>query len=400
MQKLGALCVIVLAFAAPAGRAAVVKAHFNGGAHWPTVPGSFEGMQKDTPQPHLTDRISGWAIYNTDLLTGGRKAILIGEMFAAPGFDFELTMGNLRFSKQNIHGKYEQNHATLQFNGSTFEGLFGNLDFVGIDGLDYRLLQSGFQWEMKRSINGSTALQPLKCSGYWNYQRISWTETLDILPPHAVITGGGSFSAGVQELTFDSSGSYSPGEGPGLDPAPEITKRRWTSSTGAGGSGDQLTLRAGQFDFQHPGDHVDLALTVEDNYAQTNAASFDVYYANSAPRIQSISATHNGTGGMVFSAVVADADLTSPQCLQNPDFDQVIVQFSYNNKVFQTGNGTVWYPKLMEVFGAEGDYLIFAKATDLSGDMHLTHAFVTITPEPATLAVLAIGGLALLRRRR
>ncbi len=395
MKKLALLTAILLTVSGPVSRADVVKAHFNGGVHWPTVPGSFEGMQKDTPQPHLTDDVRGWVIYNTDLLTGGRQAILIGETFAAPGFDFELDMGNLRFSKRNIHGLYDQNHATIQFNGNTFEGLFGNLDFVGSDGLDYRLAQSGFQWEMKRSVNGSTALQPIECSGYWNYQSISWTETLDYLPPHALISGAGSFSATLQELTFDGSGSYFPGETPAT-----IIEHKWSSPSGGVGGGPQLTLWADRFDFEHPGDHIDLTLTVKDSFFQTGTADVEVYYGNTPPSIISAGATDNGMGGLVFSAEYADADLTSPQYLQDPDFEQLTLEFSYNGNVFQTGEGTVWYDRLEEVFGGEGDYLIFARATDLSGDFALKPVFITVMPEPGTLAALCVGGLAILRRRR
>ena len=183
-------------------------------------------------------------------------------------------------------------------------------------------------------------------------------------------------------------------------PTPEIVEHKWTSSSGIAGSGPQLTLRADQIDFDHPGGKIDLTLTVKDNYDQVGSEAVETHYGNSPPTIRSISATDNGRNGMVFSAACVDADLTSPQQARNPQFEQLTVAFSYNGKVFHTGNGLVGYGKLLDVFGAEGKYLIFARVTDYSGDLDLEPAFVTIVPEPATLMLLAAGAMAISRRKR
>ena len=383
---------LVLLLAAGA-EAAVVKQSFSGGVFYPTVPNHFEGMQAYAWQPGLTDKVSGWLLYNTDLINPPPKAILIGDQFAAPGFDFYLKLGNLEFNKTSISGLYQGNHATIQFDeNGQYSGFFGNLDILGSNNAWYRLQQSGFTWEIKpiNPSTGTTELQPVVASGYWNYKKIDKTENLNYVPPHVIIDQApATVDAAGLAVSLDGSSSYHPSN-------LGFFSVLWKAGGNSVAGGLTTGADARTFGFAHPGTSVDLTLEITDTFFQKGSASRQVTYINSKPQVSGPSVEQTETG-MKLSVVAGDPDLLLNAWTAG--FEALEVEFLYQNQVILTGSGNeLPFDQVDALFGGPGTYELLARVRDHAGESVQMSFEAELVPEPAA-ALLLLAGVPWPRRR-
>ncbi|QQE10949.1 PEP-CTERM sorting domain-containing protein [Planctomycetota bacterium] len=390
-------CAVVLAVAGQAS-GDIVEGAFSGASFW--VDGSSQfGMGNSTG-------IAGSVQFNSDEIFGNvasnnKSVILIGDFFTQPGFDFDLNMGSLSFSRDHISHKELQNSATLQFDIDgdkwSFEGLFAQLDFSA-SGKDYRLEQSGFTWEIKeRNPDGSTTLKPTLVSGYWNYGELNIT---NLNKPKPVADAGGDYiwTASDFFLNLDGSGSNSPDP----DPLLYVNEYKWTVN---GNEFSGVNPQLGSFDvgFASTTDSVEVSLAVKDSFgvwSETDDTA-TISYENTAPVIDSFDAV-NTDEGLSLDVAFSDADLNAIFGFFSPDFESHDIAFYFGDELLGEGESVLLdFEKLAEVFGESNEYDLKVVVTDAAGESVSDTLLVPIAvPEPSALAIMGLAGLVMLRRKR
>ncbi|MFP4356190.1 MAG: PEP-CTERM sorting domain-containing protein [Phycisphaerae bacterium] len=374
----------------------VYQDSFSGGVFYPTFPNEFFGLRANGTPPWTTGHVDGWIRYNSNQINDGAyTSILVGEQFAAPGFDFRLNLAGNILTKANISGRFEGNHATIQFDeDGVYSGLFGNLDFEILDTW-YRMQQSGFTWEIKQ-INpdtGTTELMPLLASGYWNYKQIDNRSFFLYHWPQLILTDPPSqISATSGPVTLDGSQSYQPNNEP--------FTALWKTSTGATISSQLLVeAQAWQFGFEHPGQTIDVELELTDHFLNFNSQSFKLKYINADPVLQSAWVEYDEENFTVeFLADAVDDDLSlNPY---QPGFEQLLVEFLHGGTLIAVGGEQVSHQQLEQLLGGRGLFELTARVTDRAGRSDSTTMQLEVIPEPAAMLLLLAGAGILSRRRR
>jgi hypothetical protein len=397
MRKFSVLLCLAVAVCFPGQAFGIVWLDsFSGGVFYPTFPNAFFDLQANGAWPRISE-IDGWIRYNSNQVNQGEyTSILVGEKFAAPGFDFRLQLGFIQLTKDNISGRFDGNHATIQFDeNGQYSGLFGNLDFEMGDGKVYRMQQSGFTWEIKE-INpdtGTTELMPLLASGYWNYKTIDNRSYWLYHWPQVILTDTPSqISATSGPVTLDGSATYQVDNEP-FDPL-------WKTSTGAVVSSQLLTeAQSWQFGFERPGQTITVELEVTDHFLNVSSESFELTYINDAPELQDAWMEYDEQAYTVaFFADALDDDLSINS--RRPGFEQLALEFWYGQERIAQAGDILSHEQLEDLLGGKGLHVLTARVTDRAGRSDETTVQVEVIPEPATLVVLALGGAVLRPRRR
>ena len=214
---------------------------------------------------------------------------------------------------------------------------------------------------------------------------------LEVVTNDVTANAGGPYVFDASNLNVTLMGSSGGGNGFGKT-------FDWSNGGGAlsNSPGQNISMGLAESGLSNTTDATTVGLQATELYTDFAAGdSANVSYNNAAPAVLAASGVNEVDDSITFSASVDDDDLIANALVVG--FESLTLEFLFDNSVFLTGNGNVDAASLLAIFGAPGNYEVFARATDLAGASMSLAFNVEVVPEPGTLALMALGILAAVR---
>ena len=219
---------------------------------------------------------------------------------------------------------------------------------------------------------------------------------LEVVVNDITANAGGPYVFNAANLSVNLSGTSGGGSG--------FTKIfDWTGPGGAltNSPGTPIALGLAESGLTSTTDTDSVDLTATEMFTDFASApdSATVSYLNTSPMVLSASGTTEVDNSITFAASFDDDDLIANALVA--DFEQLLLEFLFEDSVFLTGEDNLDVATLKGIFGPAGSYDVDARVTDLAGASDTQTFSITFVPEPGAFVLTSLGliGLASVRRR-